>query len=33
MNQNKQIVAEVLIDEKDGFSKYTLASIQDLKTF
>ena len=32
MNQNIQIVAEVLIDEKDGFAKYTLASIQDMKT-
>ena len=32
MNQNIQIVAKVLIDEKDGFTKYTLASIQDMKT-
>ena len=32
MNQNVQIVVEVLPEGKDGFSKYTLASMQDLKT-
>ena len=32
MNHNVQIITEVLEDGRDRFSKYTLASIQDLKS-